>query len=129
MFWRLLASLAFLLVASCATNSPADPSACLEPNVGATGQSLGLETAALLIRAHDNYFDPSCTDVPASTELTLVVTNDGRYPHDLTLRDGEGVRVDGGQTAFLVVSTGAGQVRFTCTIHPGMNGELRVIEG
>ena len=36
------------------------------------------------------FFSPSQLTVPAGTDLTLVVTNDGEMPHDLQLGDGTG---------------------------------------
>lgn len=122
----IIAGLLTLNLVSCTTNSPADPSKCSAPDVTATGARLGLATGAVVITAQDNYFEPACTEVSDMSELTLVVNNEGRYPHDLTLPNGGAVRVDGGQTAFLTISPDTNQIRFTCTIHPGMDGRIEI---
>jgi len=51
----------------------------------ATGEPLTLE-----VTLGDLFVEPSSITVPAGTDLTLVVTNDGAMPHDLQLADGTG---------------------------------------
>lgn len=72
----------------------------------------------------DDRFEPSCVELDQGP-LTIVVRNEGRHPHNLTLPDGTSVAVHAGQVAFLDTMVGHGGVSFTCTIHPGMDGELR----
>ena len=80
---------------------------------------------AIAIAAVDDRFDPACVELAEAGPVTLVVRNDGRHPHNLTLPDGGAVSVDAGQVAILATTVPAGGVRYTCTIHPGMDGELR----
>jgi plastocyanin len=82
---------------------------------------------AIAIAARDDWFEPSCVDVPSDATVTLVVRNAGRHPHNLTLADGAAVAVDAGQVAFLNTAISGDAVPFVCTIHPGMEGELRPV--
>lgn len=120
-----MALVAALTLSACTTQAPT-PGACESTDVEEVGANLGLSGPAVVVTAHDDYFDPACLRLSESGPITVVVRNEGRYPHDLTLPDGSGVRVDGGQTALLDTRMQAGQVPFVCTIHPGMDGEFEV---
>lgn len=90
--------------------------------------SLAVESVdgGLGIAARDDRFDPSCIELGEPSTVTLVVRNAGGHPHDLTLSGGEHVSVDAGQVGFLDVVVGPDGLRFVCTIHPGMDGTIRV---
>jgi nitrite reductase (NO-forming) len=58
---------------------------------GDDGQAVAAgEPVTLEITLGDLFVEPSEITVPAGTDLTLVVTNDGAMPHDLQLGDGTG---------------------------------------
>jgi len=48
------------------------------------------EPVTLEVSLGEFFVEPSSITVPAGTDLTLVVTNDGEMPHDLQLGDGTG---------------------------------------
>ncbi|MFP5321008.1 MAG: multicopper oxidase domain-containing protein [Acidimicrobiia bacterium] len=48
------------------------------------------EPLTLDVTLGDMFIEPSSITVPAGTDLTLAVTNDGAMPHDLALADGTG---------------------------------------
>jgi plastocyanin len=83
------------------------------------------------ITARDDHFDPAWVGAAPGSTVRLVVRNAGHHPHNLTLGDGSGahVAVDRGQAAFLTAVVGTTDTAFTCTIHPGMRGVLRVAGG
>jgi plastocyanin len=78
--------------------------------------------------ARDDRFDPSCIEVAPGSTVTLVVRNAGHHPHNLTLADGSRahVAVDAGQAGFVTATVGSADVAFSCTIHRGMRGIVRV---
>jgi plastocyanin len=84
---------------------------------------------AIAVAAADDRFEPACVEIAGPGALRLVVRNDGGHPHNLTLPDGSSIAVDAGQVAILDTTVAAGRLQFTCTIHPGMDGELRVATG
>ena len=78
---------------------------------------------AIAIAAVDDRFEPGCVEVERGP-MTILVRNDGRHPHNLTLPDGDSVAVDAGQVGILDIVVADDGLRYTCTIHPGMDGEL-----
>ena len=80
---------------------------------------------AIALEAADDHFMPRCIEVSPGGDATFVVRNTGRHPHNVTLPDDARVSVDAGQTAFLSVPLDDLPLRFVCTIHPGMEGEIR----
>jgi plastocyanin len=80
----------------------------------------------IAIAAVDDRFDPPCVALDEPGPVSIVVRNDGRHPHNFTLPKGPRASVDAGQVAILETVVDAGGVRYTCTIHPGMDGQLRV---
>ena len=92
-------------------------------DVAADGGS-HVDGTAIAVAAADDRFEPSCIEVERGA-VTIVVRNEGRHPHNLTLPDGASVAVDAGQVAFLDVAVPDEGIRYTCTIHPGMDGELK----
>ena len=58
---------------------------------GDSGQEVSAgEPVTLEVSLGEFFVEPSSITVPAGTDLTLVVTNDGTMPHDLALGDGTG---------------------------------------
>ena len=115
-----------MLLAAC---GGAGGSNAAQPHVGCQqATSLAVESVddGLAIAARDDRFDPSCIELDHPGTITLVLRNAGGHPHDLTLPGGEHVSVDAGQVGFLEVAIGPAGVTFACTIHAGMEGEIRV---
>ena len=81
---------------------------------------------AIAVAAVDDRFEPACVVLDEPIRLSIVVRNGGRHPHNLTMVEGPRVAVDAGQVAILETEVDSDGARFTCTIHPGMDGELRV---
>jgi len=94
--------------------------------VAAVGPSATAD-APISIAALDDVFAPACVEVRAGDVITIVVRNAGAHPHNLTLPDDTAVSVDAGQVAFINASIGATGLRFVCTLHEQMTGELRVV--
>jgi plastocyanin len=102
-------------------------SACGGDTAGSAAPCLRVERGqSLTVTARDDRFDPACIDAAGEGEISLVVRNDGRHPHNLTLADGESVSVDSTQVAFITARVGSEGVDYVCTIHPGMRGRIRV---
>lgn len=85
----------------------------------------GESRIAIALEAADDRFVPRCIELSPGGEATFVVRNSGNHPHNVTLPDDERVSVDAGQVAFLPVALDDLPLRFVCTIHPGMEGEIR----
>ena len=114
------------MLASC---SGGDGNAGAPPDVECQhAKSLAVESVdgGIAVAARDDRFDPSCIELDAPGNVTLVVRNAGGHPHDLTLPRGDHVSVDAGQVGFLDVAIGIDGTTFVCTIHSGMDGEIRV---
>jgi plastocyanin len=93
-----------------------------------TAADLGQEVTgvSVAIAALDDRFEPACIEVDQPGRLNIVVRNDGRHPHNLTVDEGSAAAVDAGQVAILGIQVSDAGVRYVCTIHPGMVGEIRV---
>ena len=117
---------AFTLLAAAGCGPSADDRSaapCVNGTDVVAAGELGRAGTAIAVAAVDDRFEPGCVEVERGP-VTIVVRNEGRHPHNLTMPDGASVSVDAGQVAFLDTSVTAGRVRYTCTIHPGMDGEL-----
>ena len=85
-------------------------------------------TTAVAIAARDDRFEPDCIELDAPGPVTIVLRNEGRHPHNLILSARDRVAVDAGQVAILEAVVESTGMQFTCTIHPGMDGEIRVAD-
>ena len=122
---RLLSTTAALVAAGCGAGDAATPGAGCTPAEDVTVH-LGTDGGtAIAVAAADDRFVPSCIELPAPGDVTLVVRNDGRHPHNATIGDA-GVAVDAAQVAFLETEVAAGGAELVCTIHPGMTAQLVV---
>jgi len=81
---------------------------------------------AVAIAARDDHFVPECVETAGPGEMLVVLRNEGRHPHNLTVPGAGSVSVDGGQAAVMVVVVGREGLRYVCTIHPGMEGRIQV---
>ena len=67
---------------------------------------------------YDDYFSPTCFEVPWNTPVTLVVTNFGHMPHTVTIRRTPvDTDVDAGATAFVKVPATTVPLHVVCTFH------------
>src|SRR5918998_6135253 len=88
-----LLSASAMVLSACGADTGSSSAPCLVAP-GGEGQSL-------TVTARDDRFDPECIDAARQGEITLVVRNDGRHPHNLTLESGDSVSVDSAQVAFI----------------------------
>lgn len=117
-----LSSISVVGSASCADRGDPPSAGCAaEADVVA---DVGGAARGIALAAVDDRFEPSCVELEPGVVM-LVVRNDGRHPHNIRLPDGTGIAVDAGQVALLEATVGSGGLRYACTIHAGMEGELR----
>jgi hypothetical protein len=125
---RVALSIAFVALSgavACSDEPAADDArACVDASEATADVGASTGGTAIAIAARDDRFDPNCVVVPGDTAVSLIVRNAGRHPHDLTLPNGSAVSVDAGQVAYLETRVTGDSLRFVCTIHPGMGGEL-----
>ncbi len=89
----------------------------------AAGGELTLE-----ITLGDIFVEPSSITVPAGTDLTLTVTNDGAMPHDLALADGPGTpMLDPGESTEVNFGVMSESTEAWCTV-PGHREGGMVLE-
>ena len=110
-----------MFLSACGAETGGSSASCLA-TPGGEGQSV-------TVTARDDRFDPVCIDAARQGDITLVVRNDGRHPHNLTLESGDSVSVDSTQVAFITARVGRDGLEYVCTIHPGMRGRIRVEGG
>lgn len=120
-------SIALLATASCATSTDGvRTTGCPPANDFAADTNGPGRGNTIAIAAIDDRFDPGCVELGSPGNVRLVVRNDGRHPHNLSVGDAHRVSLDAGQVGILDVDVPTGGLRYVCTIHPGMEGELRV---
>src|SRR5215217_3145626 len=105
---------------------------------GAEGETptTGATTAAAMtvdVVAHDIFFEPKGLTIPANTDVTVNVPNEGAAPHNFSI-DALGIDVDiaPGATEQVVINAPAGEYEFYCNVpghkEAGMVGTLTVSE-
>ena len=83
------------------------------------------------IASHDIYFEPKDVTIPADTDVTIVLPNQGVIPHNFSI-DALGVSVDlaPGATEETVINAPVGEYEFYCDVpghkEAGMVGTLIV---
>jgi plastocyanin len=117
-----------VLVAACAGGGDGDPAAsrCVPAEEVAADIGAPAGSPAIALATVDDRFDPRCVAIAEPGPATLVVRNDGRHSHNLTVDDARRVSVDAGQVAILEVDVTATGLHYVCTIHPGMEGDVQV---
>jgi uncharacterized cupredoxin-like copper-binding protein len=100
----------------------------------ATGVQSGAVTAQLDVSLIDIKFEPSELTIPANTDVTLVVSNNGVLQHSFVI-DGAAVDsglLNGGQSVEIKLNLPAGTYRFYCSVaghkEAGMVGTLTVTD-
>jgi nitrite reductase (NO-forming) len=111
--------------------------ATAEPTAEATAEPTGEATAeptgvVVPVSGGDLFYDPDSLTIPADTDVTITLTNDGAVQHDLFQPDMD-VQTDileAGESGSVVVNLPAGTYRFWCTVpghrDAGMSGTLTV---
>jgi uncharacterized cupredoxin-like copper-binding protein len=84
--------------------------------------------------AYDIYFEPKEVTIPANTDVTAVIRNDGAAPHNFSIDElGIDVDVAPGETKETVINAPAGEYEYYCNVpghkEAGMVGKLIVTEG
>ena len=107
------------------------------PVAGATPAATGDETTtaatAVDVVSYDIYFEPSEVTIPANTDVTVNLPNEGVTPHNFSI-DALGIDVDiaPGATEQVVINAPAGEYEFYCNVpghkQAGMVGTLIVSE-
>jgi uncharacterized cupredoxin-like copper-binding protein len=86
------------------------------------------------IVAYDVYFEPKEVKIPANTDVTFMLANDGVAPHNFSI-DELGIDIDlpPGETQETVINAPAGEYEYYCNVpghkEAGMVGKLIVSEG
>ena len=76
------------------------------------------------IAVKNNLFDPSSTTVPVGSTVTWTWAA-GAVIHNVTFSDGP-KSADQSSGTYTRTFTTAGTYAYNCTIHPGMNGSVKV---
>jgi uncharacterized cupredoxin-like copper-binding protein len=105
------------------------------PVAGATAPAGGEPAAAMTVDivAHDIFLEPSEVTIPANTDVTVNLPNEGAAPHNFSI-DALGIDVDiaAGATEHVVINAPAGEYEFYCNVpghkEAGMVGTLTVSE-
>ena len=98
----------------------------------ATGQAAASQTVD--IAAYDIYFEPKEVTIPANTDVTVMLPNDGVAAHNFSI-DELGIDIDlpPGETQQTVINAPAGEYEYYCNVpghkEAGMVGKLIVSEG
>ena len=91
--------------------------------------TVGTDTGAELV------FDPVSVAVPAGAHVVLTFENRGTVPHNLTFSEGPDAKTSNvvqpgaSETIEFDAPSEAGEYKFVCTLHPGMEGTLVVEAG
>ncbi len=100
----------------------------------ATPQAAAPAASELEVVAHDIFFDPKEITIPANTNVTVKIPNEGVTAHNFTI-DALGISVDiaPGATGEAVINAPAGTYEYYCNVPghkaAGMVGTLTVTEG
>ena len=98
-----------------------------------TGDETTVAAMTVDVVSYDIYFEPKELTIPANTDVTVVLPNDGVTPHNFSV-DELGIDVDiaPGATEEVVINAPAGEYEFYCNVpghkQAGMVGTLTVSE-
>jgi len=118
----LLASLA-VVAAGCGGSDKKSPSS--QPDKPAAPSSGG-SAKGITISMKNIAFDPKEQTVKVGQKVTW--TNDDSVDHNVSAREGASFSSDnfGQGGTYSYTPTKPGKIEYTCTLHPGMDGELTV---
>jgi uncharacterized cupredoxin-like copper-binding protein len=98
------------------------------------GAAAGAAAQTVDIVANDIFFEPKEVTIPANTDVTVMLPNDGAAPHNFSI-DELGIDIDlpPGETQKTVINAPAGKYQYYCNVpghkEAGMVGTLIVTEG
>ena len=97
----------------------------------AAAQSAASAAKPVVITAHDIYFDPKEVTIPANTDVTVDLPNEGAALHDFSIdKLGISVSLPPGETQKVVINAPPGTYEFYCNVpghkEAGMVGTLTV---
>lgn len=87
---------------------------------------------AIEVIAVDIAFEPTELSIPADTDVTITLTNEGMLQHDLVIEDTDYATelLNGGETDEITVNLAAGEYVYYCSVpghrEAGMEGTLTV---
>ena len=81
---------------------------------------------AVKVSIGDNFFSPTKARVSPGGKVKW--TNNGKVQHNVTFQGANSGNLGPGES-FVKKFTRAGKYPYTCTIHPGMNGKVKVVAG
>jgi plastocyanin len=79
--------------------------------------------AAVKVSIGDNFFSPAKANVAPGGKVKW--TNNGKVDHNVTFKGNSSGNLGPGEI-FVKKFTRAGKFPYTCTIHPGMSGKVKV---
>jgi plastocyanin len=79
--------------------------------------------AAVKVTIGDNFFSPTKASVSPGGKVKW--TNNGKVQHNITFKGATSGNLGPG-ASFVKKFTRAGKFPYTCTIHPGMSGKVKV---
>jgi plastocyanin len=127
----LLCALAALTAAGCGSSakssSTASTSSSAPPATSSTSTSSGSSSSGgVSIKMQNIQFDPKAESVKVGEKVTW--TNADAVDHNVTATSGATFKSSnfGQGGTFSYTPTKAGTIKYTCTIHPGMDGTLTV---
>jgi uncharacterized cupredoxin-like copper-binding protein len=110
--------------------TPAGPTSEATPAAGEQEQAAG-GSNAVEVDAYDIYFEPKELSIPADTDVTVRILNEGAAPHNFSI-DELGISIDiaPGATEETVINAPAGTYEYYCDVpghkQAGMVGTLTV---
>lgn len=116
-----LALTALLALAGCGGGDESSSSGSSEP--AATPQTGTVDVGLNRLK-----FDPAAITVKVGAKI--VWTNKENVPHDVTAREGADFKskVFGQDETYEYTADTAGTIDYTCTLHPGMDGKITVVD-
>jgi plastocyanin len=117
--------------AAAAPAGPATPAGAPAAGSPATTGTAAAQSVEFV--AYDIYFEPKEVTIPANTDVTAVIRNDGAAPHNFSIDElGIDVDVAPGETKETVINAPAGEYEYYCNVpghkEAGMVGTLTVTE-
>jgi plastocyanin len=82
--------------------------------------------AAAKVSIGDNFFSPAKVRVAPGGKVKW--TNNGKVEHNVTFKGGSSGNLGPGES-FVKKFTRSGKFPYSCTIHPGMSGKVKVVAG
>lgn len=91
-----------------------------------TPEAVEEEATSVQLALQDDMFAPQTLELPADSEVTVEVTNDGGNPHTFTIPslDVDTGTLQPGDSTQVTFTTPGQETEFLCRIHSGMTGTI-----